>query len=96
MASPASLVIQGHSDREFGVLATSAGSAKFPMPFHREMVTIVRDRVQYVISKGMTLVHIKSAKPQWTTIPGTARARLRRVSISLDSFGFCGPSDRFF
>jgi cyclase len=31
--------------------------------FYQEMVTIVRDRVQDMIKKGMTLEQVKAAKP---------------------------------
>jgi hypothetical protein len=30
---------------------------------YREMVTIVRDRIQHLIQKGMTLAEIRAAKP---------------------------------
>jgi hypothetical protein len=31
--------------------------------YYRDMVTIVRDRIQNLIAKGMTLQQIKAAKP---------------------------------
>lgn len=33
---------------------------------YRDMVTIIRDRVQNAIKKGMTLDQIKAAKPSYT------------------------------
>jgi glyoxylase-like metal-dependent hydrolase (beta-lactamase superfamily II) len=47
------LVIPGH-----GRLCDSADVA-----YYRDMVTIIRDRVQDMIKKGMTLAQVKAAKP---------------------------------
>ena len=47
------LVIPGH-----GRLSDSADVA-----YYRDMVTIIRDRVQEMIDKGMTLEQVKAAKP---------------------------------
>jgi len=46
-------VIPGH-----GRLTDSADVA-----YYRDMVTIIRDRIQDMIQKGMTLQQIKAAKP---------------------------------
>ena len=47
------LIIPGH-----GRLCDAADVA-----YYRDMVTIVRDRVQDMIDKGMTLAQVKAAKP---------------------------------
>jgi glyoxylase-like metal-dependent hydrolase (beta-lactamase superfamily II) len=47
------LIVPGH-----GRLSDSADVA-----YYRDMVTIIRDRVQDMIKKGMTLEHVKAAKP---------------------------------
>ena len=47
------MVIPGH-----GRLCDSADVA-----YYRDMVTIIRDRIQDMIKKGMTLQQIKAAKP---------------------------------
>src|SRR5688572_30809801 len=47
------LVVPGH-----GRLSDSADVA-----YYRDMVTIIRDRVQAMIAKGMTLDQIKAARP---------------------------------
>ena len=47
------LVIPGH-----GRLSDSADVA-----YYRDMVTIIRDRVQAMIEKGMTLEQVKAAQP---------------------------------
>ena len=64
------LVVPGH-----GRLSDSADVA-----YYRDMVTIIRDRIQAMVAKGLTLEHVKAAKPtidydprygatsgQWTT-----------------------------
>ena len=57
------LVIPGH-----GRLSDSADVA-----YYRDMVTIIRDRVQAMIDKGMTLEQVKAAEAD-----GRLRAALRR------------------
>ena len=47
------LVVPGH-----GRLADSADVA-----YYRDMTTIIRDRIQDMIRKGMTLEQVKAAKP---------------------------------
>ena len=47
------MIVPGH-----GRIADSADVA-----YYRDMVTIIRDRVQGMIKKGMTLEQVKSAKP---------------------------------
>ena len=57
------LLVPGH-----GRLCDSADVA-----YYRDMVTIVRDRVQDMVKKGMTLEQVKAAKPRGTTTRGTDR-----------------------
>ena len=47
------LIVPGH-----GRLSDSADVA-----YYRDMVTIIRDRIQHMIGKGMTLEQVKAAKP---------------------------------
>ena len=47
------MFISGHG--RFGDLADLA--------YYRDMVTIIRDRVQWMMKKDMTLAQIKAAKP---------------------------------
>ncbi len=49
-----------HADR-FPVTGASCDSAD--VAYYRDMVTIVRDRVQDMVKKGMTLDQVKAAKP---------------------------------
>ena len=47
------MIVPGH-----GRLCDSADVA-----YYRDMVTIIRDRIQQMIQKGMTLDQVKAAKP---------------------------------
>ena len=47
------MIVPGH-----GRLCDSADVA-----YYRDMVTIIRDRIQDMIKKGMTLEQVKAAKP---------------------------------
>ena len=56
------LIIPGH-----GRLCTYADLAQY-----LDMVTVMRDRIQYLIKKGMSLEQVKAAKPTRITIRFTA------------------------
>lgn len=64
--APLTLVIPGH-----GRLSDRAD-----VVFYQEVVTIVRDRIQYLIGKGMTLEQVKEARPtkDYDALYGSDRA----------------------
>ena len=59
--------------------------------FYQEMVTIIRDRVQDLISKGMTLEQVKAARPtrdydpRYGTRPGSADRFVEAIYKSLSA-----------
>ncbi len=87
------MIVPGH-----GRIADSADVA-----YYRDMVTIIRDRVQAMIKKGMTLEQVKAAKPtadydprygattgRWTT-DMFVEAVYRSLSPGAPSTGALGP-----
>jgi alkyl sulfatase BDS1-like metallo-beta-lactamase superfamily hydrolase len=57
--------------------------------YYRDMVTIIRDRVQHLIERGMTLEQIKAAKPavdydkRYAKEPGSSDRFIEAVYRSL-------------